>query len=628
MSKSKRNKKKKISTPKVVIPTEEKTSRLSSEVITTWIPVLFPVCLSVLFVFFLLELSKNPDFKITLVEAKKWFQPFQYGLFSLLTVCFGYFGWRYLKNARVMNQIDRVAFLTTSLLVFVIYVSAFTDEISLNGDNAEYMIIAKSLVERGKVLRLEVPSETPNSLASTGLPLLLTPIYKLWGFDIIKMKALITFMGFSVFFLLYRLFVKRQGFALATMLALVGVTSPYVVGNSRDVMTETPFLLWSIISLILIIKYHESKTLNWKYYFLVFGAIIMTYITRAVGVSIFAALIIFLISNVSWSKIYNRDSRKQLFASIEFQKLFYMMLPLVMGAVLWQIWQQSHGVSQAALFLNSNLPHQVELNTQSALGVIPQMLFRPETYRFQNFYSSATLEASNLKNTFILVLILVGIITGFKQRNLLAGFTVITTMVLLLASVTPQQMVIIRYFSVLVPFLVYFLFVGTIQLLRYLFRKLRIGEASAILIKLIPALVLAQMLMVNMHGHSVNLTLSSVGNGPGYEDFVDVAKWSEKNLPDDAFVVSLKPRLFYVLSNKRGVRLSTIEEDYSKKFEVEKLALFKRLGITHVVLDGVSGATRENIFPIVKNNPDMFQTLYIGATSGTSSINKVIYPNQ
>ena len=343
MSKSKKRRKKKITAPKVEAPVVVKTSRFSSDLIKKWIPFLFPVCLAVLFILFILELSKNPDFEITLIQTIKWFQLSQYVLFSMLSLCFGYFGWRYIQNAQVMNRYDRYTFLITSVLVFSIYVSAFTEEISINGDNAEYMIITKSIVERGKALRLEVPSETPNSLASVGLPLLLAPIYKIWGFDIVKMKALITLMGFLIFFLLYRLFVRRQGFALATMLALVGVTSPYVVGNSRDIMTETPFLLWSIVSLIFIFKYHESKQLNWKYYFLVFGAIIMTYLTRAVGASIFAALVIFLMSNVSWSKIYRPDSRKELFASIEFRKLFYMMLPLVIGALAWQIWQQSHG---------------------------------------------------------------------------------------------------------------------------------------------------------------------------------------------------------------------------------------------------------------------------------------------
>ena len=64
-----------------------------------------------------------------------------------------------------------------------------------------------------------------------------------------------------------------------------------------------------------------------------------------------------------------------------------------------------------------------------------------------------------------------------------------------------------------------------------------------------------------------------MGNGPAYTDFVDVARWAKNNLPDTAYVVSIKPRLFYVLSEKRGTRLSNIEEKYSQEYEQEKLKL-------------------------------------------------------
>lgn len=629
MSKSSKARKRKVSatTPKVV-ETPPADSKKLFQLFEEIKPYLFPVFLAALFILFIVEFGKNPDFQITMIQMKKWFKPTQYFLFSLLTLGFGYFGFRYQQNAQLMNRWDRSVFIGISIIVLAIYVTSFSNEISLNGDNAEYMIITKSIVERGKILRLDMPSETPNSLASFGLPLLLTPIYKFWGFDIVKMKALITLIGFSIFFLLYRLFLHKYGFALATMLALVGVTSPYVVGNARDVMTETPFLFWSVIALILIMKYHESKNFNMKYYLMVFGAIIMTYLTRAVGVGIVAALVIFLISNISWSKIYSKESRQELFRSVDFKKLIFIMLPLILGGILWQILQHSKGISQAGILFNANLPRQIEDNTQSALGVLPQMLFRTETFRFQNFYSTAKLIPLDFTYTVILIVLLIGIITGLRQRNLMANFTLFTALVILVASVTPQQMVIIRYFTVLIPFLIYFFFHGFVTILRYVFRKVRIAEKGSWAIRLLASLALAQILFVNMHGHSVNMTLSTVGNGPGYQDFVDVARWSKNNLPEDAYVVSVKPRLFYVLSGKKGTRLSTIQEEYSKDFEEEKLSLFKRLGITHVVLDGISGATRENIFPIVQNHPDMFQTLYIGQMSGTSSVSKIIYQNQ
>ncbi len=591
-----------------------------------WWPIIFFTGFVFLFVLFLMNLSRNPDFENELIRSKAGLIPFQYFIFSLLACCFGYFSWRHLTGDREINRLDQILILMTFLSITGIYIGAFNREISPNGDNAEYMIIAKSLVERGSALRLETPSETPNSLASLGLPLMLTPIYAIWGLDTFKMKVMITLLGLAIFFLLYRLFENRQGFALATLLSAVAVTSPYMVGNSTDVMTETPYLFWSLVAMLIILRYQETRHFQWKYYFLVITTIVMTYLTRAVGIGALAALLLFLAWNVSWSKIFNRDQRREMFRSTDFKKLWVIMVPLVIGAIIWQIWQHSKGISQATLFFSNNITQHLELNCRSAFRVLGQMLFNPETFRFQNFYRSATLGELDFKFSLVLVLMLIGLIAGLRQRKLIAGYSLIVFCIIMLASLTPAEMVIMRYVSILLPFIIYFTFAGAGAVLQFISRKLRLpgGTAFASVGSL---LVLAQILFTNMQGNSVNMTLSTVGNGPAYHDYIDVAKWAKNNLPDTAYVVAVKPRLFYLLSEKKSTRLSTIEESYSKEFEEAKLKLFKRLKITHVVLDGISGSTRENIFPIVKNRPEMFQTLYIGSTSGTSSISKIIYPN-
>lgn len=626
MSKRKKRKVIRDSQPTPAVEARPSRWRMSRFWSLKWLPALYVVGFSALFVVFLEIFARNPDFTNPLVTIKADLVTFQYIISILLVLCFGYFGWRYCIGAQEMQRSDRIIFLLTFVIIGTIYVAVFTKELSPNGDNAEYIIIAKSLVERGIALRLDTPSETPNTLASLGLPLMLAPIYKLWGVDIVKMKMMVSLLAVSIFFLLYRFYERRQGFALAILLSIVGVTSPYVVGNSTDVMTETPYLFWSLVSMLLILKYQESKYFQWKYYFLVIAAIVMTYLTRAIGIGALAAMLLFLTWNVEWSKVFNKADRRQMIGSTGFKKLFYIMTPLVVVATGWQIWQQGTGVSQATIFFNTNIAENLDLNCRSAFRVLGQILFNPETFRYQNFYSSSTLGVLDFKYTIVLILMLIGLLTGLRQRKLIAGYTLIVFIIIMLASATPAEMVIIRYLSVLIPFIIYFTFLGTNTIIQFLTRKLRLTVGTT-LARIACALLLGQIVFVNMHGNSVNITKSAIGNGPAYQDYMDVASWSKINLPDTAYVVSVKPRIFYLLSEKKGTRLSTIQETYSDEFEREKLDLFKRLGITHIVLDGISGSTRENIFPIVKNNPEMFQTLYIGSTSGTSTISKIIYPN-
>jgi hypothetical protein len=625
LSKPRKNKRS-IAKPAVQVEKKPSPVRFNFALDSKWISAILLIGFGVLYGIFIFNLTRNPDFDNPLIAVRKGLIAFEYILFTLIAGCFGYFAWRYVDNATRCTTRDKIMLGLALLLIAMLYSSAFTKEISPNGDNAEYMIIAKSLVERGAVYRLETPNETPNALASIGLPLMLTPIYKLWGFDVVKMKILILLLAISVSFLLYFFYVRKLGFALATLLSLAAVTSPYLVGNSTDVMTETPYLFWSLITLLIIVRYQDSTLFEWKYYFMVIAAIVMTYLTRAVGIGALGALLIFLAWNVSWIKLFSKEDRRETFVSADFKKLFYIMLPLIVGAIGWQIWQQSQGISQAKIFFNTNLAEQFEYNFRSAIQVLPQMLFREDTFRFQNFYSSAVLSSLDLKFSVILGLMALGFLQGLRQKKLVASYTLIIFVIIILASPTPAEMVIIRYLSILLPFIIYFTFKGAGAVLGFLSQRFHFLNETAF-VKIVPIFLLAQILFTNMRGYSINITLATMGNGPAYTDFVDVARWAKNNLPDSAYVVSVKPRLFYVLSEKRGTRLSTIEEKYSMEYEQEKLSLFKRLGITHIILDGISGATRENIFPIVKNNPGMFQTLYIGSMSGTSSVNRIIYEN-
>jgi hypothetical protein len=201
---------------------------------------------------------------------------------------------------------------------------------------------------------------------------------------------------------------------------------------------------------------------------------------------------------------------------------------------------------------------------------------------------------------------------------------VILFLIILVASNTPAEMVMIRYLSVLLPFIIYYTYLGVVSLLDRIVPTPPLNPLA----KLGGAVFLALMLVVNLSGVAVNIAKSAVGNGPAYDDFIDVAQWAKNNLPDDALVMSIKPRLFYVLSDKKGARLGVQGEEYTPELEREQLELFRREGITHLILDGVSGSTRRNIYPIVKNNPEMFQTMYIGSISSSSSVQKIIYKNE
>ena len=75
---------------------------------------------------------------------------------------------------------------------------------------------------------------------------------------------------------------------------------------------------------------------------------------------------------------------------------------------------------------------------------------------------------------------------------------------------TPAEMVIIRYLSILLPFIIYFTFLGAGSVLNFLKRRLHFLGGTA-LVKVGSILLLAQILFTNMRGNSINFTLSNHG---------------------------------------------------------------------------------------------------------------------
>jgi len=90
----------------------------------------------------------------------------------------------------------------------------------------------------------------------------------------------------------------------------------------------------------------------------------------------------------------------------------------------------------------------------------------------------------------------------------------------------------------------------------------------------------------------------------------------------------LEPRLFYIFSNLKGVGTTDYGEEYSKENEIEKIKVFKTTGVTHLILDRFSTSSKENIVPLLTNNPQVFQLLHtikLDGPGGTCNIVTVNY---
>ena len=87
----------------------------------------------------------------------------------------------------------------------------FDSKLSLSGDNAEYIIIARSLAQGEGLSYIHSPEPRPATKSPFGLPLLLAPLASAFPDDWVPMKALVLALFSLGMGVLYQLARERMG---------------------------------------------------------------------------------------------------------------------------------------------------------------------------------------------------------------------------------------------------------------------------------------------------------------------------------------------------------------------------------------------------------------------------------
>ncbi len=91
---------------------------------------------------------------------------------------------------------------------------------------------------------------------------------------------------------------------------------------------------------------------------------------------------------------------------------------------------------------------------------------------------------------------------------------------------------------------------------------------------------------------------------PPWRAFVQAAEWVRTNTPEDAIVISRKPRLFYYFGRRVGdVYPFTSDED-------AMLAFLDNTGADYVVVAPVSATTYRYLVPVISTHRDVFEPVH------------------
>lgn len=497
---------------------------------------------------------------------------------------------------------DRQILLAILALHLVLSLALFDPKLSTGGDNAQYLILAKSLLQ-GSYSNLQEPGSPPHSQYPPLFPMLLAPVVAISGGSFIPVKLLIVACGITglfMFFLVLRRLSSGRDWVLPVLLLAV---SPLFLSYAHDTYTEVPFVMVSLPALYFLLRGAQEKR-RWLWAGLAGLFAGLAFLTRTQGLALPLGLGAFLAVKRRWSELG--------------------VFALVFGLV-WLPW----------LIRDLRVPHDAGYLAQllrrdwynAASGNIGAGEFLKRIFDNIGSYLLRVLPAvvlpvlASARAVLPLFGVLVSGVTlwGFVEEARKRGMGMLEWYVLLAAgvlSVWPTVWSGDRFLLPILPLLLWYLIVG----FRDLARRLKLAKLPAYAAGLLVVLCLA----VNIGQAGANLkNLSDYAKGDrfaGYDDawrtYFQAAQWLREHTPADAIVVSRKPQFTYLFSDRKSFVYPFTADQKAVLDEID------RRGATHVFLETFFGSSAQYLYPVVRDHPDRFQQV---GTIGSGQVQVLVY---
>ena len=161
-------------------------------------------------------------------------------------------------------------------------------------DDAHYIILAESISSGQGYQLINFPQPRIEQAFPPGWPVLLTPLTFLLpgNYSILKLFTLVLWLASLL--LLYKFFSKRIESPHIEILTGLIALNPLLIGTSVTLMSESAYLFFSLIVLVLFDSWDSSSEgTNYRLIIFIAAAALFTQLIRTVGISIFIALVVY-----------------------------------------------------------------------------------------------------------------------------------------------------------------------------------------------------------------------------------------------------------------------------------------------------------------------------------------------
>ena len=494
-----------------------------------------------------------------------------------------------------MNKTILLKYVLFPILIFVSWLGiaryTFNEKPDLNGDNFSYYIYASSLASGQGYCDLSAPGSPATNNFPPGYPLLMAPLRMITDSYVAQKWLNEVFVLLALLLLYFGLMRTGLPMAISFTAAVSGAFLPRLFHFSTMMMSESSFLLTSVVVLYCLIRMAEHEESWWEelrqpWLYLMLAAVVINYHIRTQGLAMIAGVLLALLIRKRWAATG------------------VTAIGFILGALPWKLRNAALGLNgnryidsmmqanpwrpeEGTLTLGEMIHRFFDTLQMLLFQAIPNTVFPfMSTNPDQPTYSFGIYLAGGL----LVALMLFGCWHTGKWRWVLIAYIAATLGLISLFS-TPSGS---RYITTILPLLSAVELIGLWKLVTLIPKRPQWLDT-------VVAFALLLILFTCKAGMQEEHKISQQRFPRQYKQFFAIGEQVKKKTPEGTVVCSRKPHMFYLYSDRPGVVYKFTQDPQ------ELLDDLVKKNVDYVILDALGySSTAYYLFPAVQKYPQYF----------------------
>lgn len=488
----------------------------------------------------------------------------------------------YQKNKALVSY-----WIILALCFTFVYCLVFDHKLFLGGDNAFYYILGKSIHIGNGYRNIHMYGEPLANHFPPGYPFLISiAMFVSSSFLWIKIcNGLFFFSSLLLLFAIVHNITKNMNFSF--LVSMVVLLNSQILRYSYIMMSEMPFMFFSLLTLLFVLKDDHQTKENGLYFYLSIITLVISYYIRSQGIALLGGVVLFFLIMKKWRKAVG------------------VFVLFVLGILPWTL----RGISLGGnIYINQLIlknPYRPELGMMQWTDLFNRIGENILRYLSKEIPRSVFpfLDISQTKDPlwyhyFIGLLIIGLVIYGIfsvtkKYRGLLIGYLSGQFLIQLL---WPTVWFGVRFMLPIVPILQFLLLLSLYNIFWGRRVALENQNNTKIKVGLLGIFILFNLPSVKKLNYRRDVKWTQK-----YVSYFHLAKWCESNTPKDAVIACRKPALFYLYANRKVAMFKNAKENVLLKD-------MKKNHVSHVVIDRLGYAsTTRYLVPALKSRSSEFK---------------------